>query len=257
MSGQFRISHSRLLFGLIPRAYDRGMLNTNLKKFVIIPLMENNKLYLVLSLLGLFIVGAFIYIAKSPTKQATSIISPTESQIEPTQNMQNTQPPMIIDKNKKYSAVLKTADGDITIELNAGKTPITVNNFVTLARKKFYDNTVFHRVVNGFMIQGGDPNGDGSGGPGYRFNDEPFDGSYTRGTVAMANAGPDTNGSQFFIMHKDRELPKDYVIFGKVISGIEVVDKIANAKVKQNPNMNEQSIPINPVKVISVQIDEQ
>ncbi|OGK55935.1 peptidylprolyl isomerase [Candidatus Roizmanbacteria bacterium RIFCSPLOWO2_02_FULL_38_10] len=164
---------------------------------------------------------------------------------------------MIIDKNKKYSAVLKTADGDITIELNAGKTPITVNNFVTLARKKFYDNTVFHRVVNGFMIQGGDPNGDGSGGPGYRFNDEPFDGSYTRGTVAMANAGPDTNGSQFFIMHKDRELPKDYVIFGKVISGIEVVDKIANAKVKQNPNMNEQSIPINPVKVISVQIDEQ
>ncbi|OGK21320.1 peptidylprolyl isomerase [Candidatus Roizmanbacteria bacterium RIFCSPHIGHO2_02_FULL_37_13b] len=164
---------------------------------------------------------------------------------------------MTIDKNKKYSAVLKTTEGDITIDLNADKTLITVNNFVTLARKNFYNSTVFHRVIKGFMIQGGDPKGDGSGGPGYRFDDEPFDGSYTRGTVAMANGGPNTNGSQFFIMQKDRDLPKDYVIFGKVVSGIEIVDKIAEAPVKQNPNMDEISIPLNPVKVVSVQVNEK
>ncbi|PIS14844.1 peptidylprolyl isomerase [Candidatus Shapirobacteria bacterium CG09_land_8_20_14_0_10_39_12] len=160
------------------------------------------------------------------------------------------------DKMETYTAVLKTSLGEITLELNAKQTPITVNNFVSLANKGFYNNTVFHRVIAGFMIQGGDPNGDGTGGPGYKFDDEPFTGEYTRGTIAMANAGPNTNGSQFFIMHADYPLPKNYVIFGKVISGIEAVDKIAEAPVSPNTS-GEMSKPVTPVKIESVEIIEK
>lgn len=109
------------------------------------------------------------------------------------------KPIMEIDKNKKYSVTLKTSIGDITIELNAKETPITANNFYYLAKTGFYNNTIFHRVVKGFVIQGGDPKGDGTGGPGYKFDDEPFSGEYTRGTVAMANSGSNTNGSQFLL----------------------------------------------------------
>lgn len=167
-----------------------------------------------------------------------------------------TKPDLQIDKSKKYQAILKTSMGDITVDLYADKTPITVNNFVALAKKNFYDNTVFHRVIKGFMIQGGDPKGDGTGGPGYQFDDEKFDGEYTRGTIAMANAGPNTNGSQFFIMHQDYALPKNYVIFGKVSKGIEVVDKIAESPVTQSP-MGENSKPVTPVKVTSVEIVEK
>jgi cyclophilin family peptidyl-prolyl cis-trans isomerase len=106
------------------------------------------------------------------------------------------------------------------------------------------------------MIQGGDPKGNGTGGPGYKFADEPFSGEYLRGTVAMANSGPNTNGSQFFIMHQDYPLPKNYVIFGQVSSGLEVVDKIATAPVKSGPT-GENSTPVNPVKVLSVEITEK
>src|SRR3990172_1402830 len=147
--------------------------------------------------------------------------------------MYTTPPQMTIDMAKEYSATLKTDMGDIVVALAAKEAPTTVNNFVFLAREKFYDNTVFHRTIKGFMIQGGDPEGTGRGGPGYRFEDEPFEGEYTRGTVAMANAGPDTNGSQFFILHQDYDLPKNYVIFGKVIEGLDVVDAIATASVKE------------------------
>jgi len=167
------------------------------------------------------------------------------------------QPPaMQIDQNKTYSAVLKTTEGDIAIDLDAKKTPLTVNNFVSLARDGFYNGTVFHRVIKDFMIQGGDPNGDGTGGPGYKFADEPFDGEYTRGTVAMANSGPNTNGSQFFIIHKDYALPKNYVIFGHVSNGMDVVDKIAEAEVTVNNSM-EKSKPVHPVKIDSVEIKEK
>lgn len=165
-------------------------------------------------------------------------------------------PVMLIDKNKTYTATLNTTAGAITISLNAAATPITVNNFVFLAKKNFYDNTIFHRVINGFMIQGGDPKGDGTGGPGYKFDDEPFTGEYTRGTIAMANAGPNTNGSQFFIMHADYPLPPNYVIFGKVTVGLDVVDKIATAPVTVSA-MGEESQPVNPVKVLSVEIIEK
>lgn len=168
----------------------------------------------------------------------------------------NSKPNMVIDKTKKYYAVLKTEAGDITILFTADKTPITVNNFITLAGKKFYNNTVFHRTIKGFMIQGGDPLGNGTGGPGYEFEDEPFEGEYARGTVAMANHGANTNGSQFFIMHKDYPLQKDYVIFGHVIQGIEVVDKIAEAPVSPSSG-GEGSTPMKPVKILSVEIYQE
>ena len=155
---------------------------------------------------------------------------------------------------KSYEATLKTSKGDITIALQADKTPITVNNFVFLSRKNFYNNTPFHRTIKDFMIQGGDPTGTGTGGPGYKFNDEPFTGEYSRGTVAMANSGPNTNGSQFFIMHKDTALPKSYVIFGTVTKGIEVVDMIATAPTKPG---GEGSSPVELVYIQSVTIQEK
>lgn len=159
-----------------------------------------------------------------------------------------------IKENKTYTAILHTSEGNIEIALTAKETPITVNNFVKLARKDYYDNTIFHRVIKNFMIQGGDPEGTGRGGPGYEFDDEPFTGEYTRGTLAMANRGPNTNGSQFFILHKDYPLPKKYVIFGHVVKGMEVVDKIATAEVQSG---GEGSKPVNPVKVTNIEILEK
>ncbi len=133
-----------------------------------------------------------------------------------------------LDLDKSYGATLHTNKGDIEIALDAGRSPIAVNNFVALARDGFYDGVIFHRVISGFMIQGGDPTGTGRGGPGYRFRDElEGHGEYTRGTVAMANAGPNTNGSQFFICHADAGLPHSYTIFGEVTSGLAAVDAIA------------------------------
>ncbi len=173
-----------------------------------------------------------------------------------TDNNSKQPPTMQIDQNKTYSAVLKTTEGEITIDLDAKKTPLTVNNFVSLAKEGFYNGTIFHRVIKDFMIQGGDPNGDGTGGPGYKFADEPFDGEYTRGTIAMANSGPNTNGSQFFIIHKDYALPKNYVIFGHVSKGIEVVDKIAEAAVTGGGS-GENSKPVSPVTVQSAEIVEK
>lgn len=165
-------------------------------------------------------------------------------------------PAMQIDKNKIYTALMSTSQGDITIELTTSQTPITVNNFVTLAKKGFYNNTIFHRVIKGFMIQGGDPKGDGTGGPGYTFADEPFSGEYTRGTIAMANAGPNTNGSQFFIMHEDYNLPKNYVIFGHVTQGLDVIDAIANQAVTTSSS-GEPSKPVTPTTLKTVTIVEK
>ncbi len=140
----------------------------------------------------------------------------------------NSAPELTIDPSKSFSAKLDTNHGEIGIDLNAASSPQAVNNFVFLARDGFYDGVIFHRVISGFMIQGGDPTGTGRGGPGYQFRDElegPSD--YSRGTVAMANSGPNTNGSQFFICHADAGLPHSYTIIGKVTSGIDAVDSIA------------------------------
>lgn len=136
-------------------------------------------------------------------------------------------PAMGIDANKKYTATFTTSRGEIVCELFAAAAPKTVNNFVFLAREKFYDGTVFHRVINDFMIQGGDPTGTGRGGPGYRFDDE-FKGNphkHKVGTLSMANAGPGTNGSQFFITHiATNWLDGKHTVFGQVTQGQDVVN---------------------------------
>lgn len=167
--------------------------------------------------------------------------------------MQLEQPEFTIDTSKDYKAVVQTSKGEIVIDLLEKTAPNTVNNFVYLSNEQFYGDVIFHRVIQGFMIQGGDPTGTGTGGPGYKFDDEPFEGEYTRGTVAMANSGPNTNGSQFFIMHADTPLPKNYVIFGKVEKGIEVVDAIATSEVKMS-STGEMSVPVEPTKIESVEI---
>jgi cyclophilin family peptidyl-prolyl cis-trans isomerase len=140
------------------------------------------------------------------------------------------QPPAFeIDTDTTYEATIATDKGDIVIELNPELAPNTVNNFVVQARKGFYDGLTFHRVVPGFVIQGGDPDGSGRGGPGYKFGDEPVRGEYAVGAVAMANAGPDTNGSQFFICIDDCRSKLDplYNLFGYVTSGIDIAQSIA------------------------------
>jgi peptidylprolyl isomerase len=134
--------------------------------------------------------------------------------------------PMCIHPNRRYTAELVTSIGAMTIALDAGAAPRTVNNFVVLARYHYYDGVIFHRIIKGFMCQGGDPTGTGRGGPGYQFADElPKPGRYEIGSVAMANAGPDTNGSQFFIVSGPSGvgLPPKYSLFGKVVKGLEVL----------------------------------
>ena len=159
-------------------------------------------------------------------------------------------PALSIDAEKSYTATIETSAGSMTAELFPGDAPNTVNNFVFLARDGFYDDVIFHRVISGFMIQGGDPTGTGRGGPGYRFDDEPVTRSYDRGTLAMANAGPNTNGSQFFIMHADYPLPPNYTIFGKLTAGEDVVDAIAGAQTGPNDR------PTEPVAISGVTIAE-
>ena len=145
------------------------------------------------------------------------------------------QPEMNINTNSSYKAVIKTNLGDMTVEFFTDDAPITVNNFISLSKDGYYDNVIFHRVISGFMIQGGDPSGTGHGDygkyPGYKFDDELNNQRpYEKGILAMANAGPNTNGSQFFIMHVDYPLPYSYTIFGQVVDGFDVIDKIASVE---------------------------
>jgi len=136
-------------------------------------------------------------------------------------------PPMIIDPERSYTAVIKTEKGDITVELFPDVAPVTVNNFVFLACNGFYDDVTFHRVIPGFVAQAGDPTGSGSGGPGYMIEDEISDRSFEKGTVGMANRGPDTNGSQFFICYEPQpNLDGSYTIFGQVTAGFDVLEQI-------------------------------
>ena len=145
-------------------------------------------------------------------------------------------PTMQIDLDTVYQVVITTNRGEITMELDPQLAPVTVNNFVVQARSGFYDGLTFHRVVPGFVIQGGDPEGTGRGGPGYRFADEPVRGEYTVGALAMANAGPDTNGSQFFVCLEDLtgRLPKQYNLFGHVVSGMDAVKATKRGDVMQS-----------------------
>ena len=176
-------------------------------------------------------------------------------------NMQWANPPaMSIDPNKEYIATIKTDLGDIEIQLFAKEDPMTVNNFVFLAQQGFYNGVKFHRVVKDFVIQSGDPTGTGFGSPGYQFADEKVTRDYVAGTLAMANSGPDTNGSQFFITLVDLssgQLAKDYTIFGLVTSGFDVVQEIGNVPVKANPLTGEISLPTVDVHINTVSIEER
>ena len=140
-------------------------------------------------------------------------------------------PKFALEGSKTYTATFETTMGKVEAELYTDTAPMTVNNFVFLAREGFYDGAIFHRIIPGFVVQGGDPTGTGTGGPGYKFRDEdiPAHRSYEKGTLAMANSGPNTNGSQFFICLENLtgKLPKNYTIFGKVTAGMDVVDGMA------------------------------
>lgn len=213
-----------------------------------------NKTLLITGAILICGIGAGMYL--SFQKQSPSPVA-GEPSPSPQQSEQKLPSPAFqLDRTKTYSAVIHTSEGDIAVLLHGSDVPQTVNNFVVLARQGFYKDTIFHRVLKGFMIQGGDPTGTGRGGPGYSFNDEPFQGEYTRGTLAMANAGPNTNGSQFFIMHDSMPLEPHYVIFGHVTKGIEAVDKIATAPVVKNEG-GENSKPAKPAKILGVDISEQ
>ena len=173
-------------------------------------------------------------------------------------NMQWTSPPpMSIDQSKEYEAIIKTNFGDIEVQLFPEEAPLAVNNFVFLSRQGFYDGIKFHRVVKGFVIQGGDPTGTGSGGPGYEFEDEKVTRDYVPGTLAMANSGHDTNGSQFFITLANlSSLPKNYTIFGIVTGGFNSINKIADVPVSRDQS-DEWSIPDADVRINSITIREK
>ena len=159
-------------------------------------------------------------------------------------------------KNFMHTVTIETAKGTIVFETYDADAPKTVQNFISLTDKGFYNGLIFHRVIKGFMIQGGDPTGTGTGGPGYQFADEldpntvSAKAGYVRGTVAMANSGPNTNGSQFFIMQADNPLPHNYTIFGKVISGMDVVDAIATTQTNANDK------PLTSISMIKVAVTD-
>ncbi len=160
---------------------------------------------------------------------------------------------MCIDPSKTYTAVLDTTMGSMTIALDAAAAPKTVNNFVVLARYRYYEGVIFHRIINGFMCQGGDPEGSGRGGPGYKFEDElPAPNTYKIGSVAMANAGPNTNGSQFFLVSgaSGVGLPPQYSLFGQITEGLDVLDSLQNVKTARGDR------PLEDVVINSVTITE-
>jgi cyclophilin family peptidyl-prolyl cis-trans isomerase len=160
-------------------------------------------------------------------------------------------PEMVIDPSKRYTAKISTSMGDLVVALDAVQAPKTVNNFVFLAREGYYDGVIFHRIIPGFMCQGGDPTGTGRGGPGYRFDDElPKPHQYEVGSVAMANAGPNTNGSQFFIVSGPSGvgLPPQYSLFGKVVKGLDVLDEMEKVKTG-SADKPVQDLTINSVEI--------
>jgi len=165
----------------------------------------------------------------------------------------SSMPEMSIDQSKSYTAVIQTSMGDLTVEFFSDTAPVTVNNFISLSNDGYYDNIIFHRVISGFMIQGGDPSGTGHGEygkfPGYTFEDELNNQQpYEKGILAMANAGPNTNGSQFFIMHVDYPLPYQYTIFGKVTDGLDVIDTIASVQTAEGDK------PVEDVVILGVNV---
>ncbi len=178
--------------------------------------------------------GAALLVAlaacSAPVGSAPSASAPTSSSSCPT------KPPVAMAAGETRTVTIATSKGAITIKVEAALGPLAAGNFVALASCGFYDGLVFHRIVPGFVIQGGDPTGTGGGGPGYQFADDPVTVPYTRGVVAMANSGPNTNGSQFFIVLADSGLAPKYSIFGRVTAGMDAVDAIAAAADAENPS---------------------
>jgi cyclophilin family peptidyl-prolyl cis-trans isomerase len=234
---------------------------------------------LIILLVFVFLAGVFyIYNARqTATSQDTLGVSELTSpqDLEASQALEQvlrniapgypSMPEMNLQPNTDYKAVIKTNKGDITVDLFQSETPVTVNNFVFLANEGFYNGVRFHRVIRDFMVQTGDPltkNTDvqefwGTGDPGYKFNDEPFEGTYSRGTLAMANSGPNTNGSQFFIMHQDYPLQPDYIIFGRAVGddSLAVLDAIAQTPVAPSrtgePSVPTEDLIVNEIEIIT------
>jgi cyclophilin family peptidyl-prolyl cis-trans isomerase len=198
--------------------------------------------------------GAFN--SKDSSKSASSVSCPKANGSSPRTDTFPKAPPNCIDTSKTYAAAMKTSQGDFTITLDPKQAPTTVNNFVFLARYHFFDGVTFHRIVPDFVIQGGDPKGDGTGGPGYTIPDElPKQGQYKLGSVVMANTGqPNSGGSQFFVITGQQgvQLPPQYSLFGQVTAGMDTVQKIAALGVAGAPN----GAPKEKVTIDSVTIQE-
>jgi peptidyl-prolyl cis-trans isomerase B (cyclophilin B) len=186
-------------------------------------------------LASILLIGVLLPLAAcaSETPRETPGETPSETPAEtPKPKSYSSPPEMTIDPAKHYTATIETEKGNLVLELFASDVPVTVNNFVFLAREGFYDNTTFHRVIADFMAQGGDPTGTGAGGPGYKFKDEFTSHSHVTGALSMANAGADTNGSQFFICYSPQHhLDGHHSVFGQLIEGMDVLLKIKNGDV--------------------------
>jgi peptidylprolyl isomerase len=224
--------------------------------------MKTPKLFVLFFVIFALMIPLMACASKSTTSSLTTN-QPTSNIPAATTSYQvkewSSPPEMQIDTSKQYTATIDTNVGDIQVQLFANEDPKTVNNFVFLANQEFYNGCKFFRIVKGFVIQTGDPTTLGTGGPGYQFADEPVTRNYLTGTLAMANSGPNTNGSQFFICLGDlTTLPKSYTIFGIVTSGLDVVQSIGNTPVIANPMMGgEMSSPTQDVHINSIQISEK
>jgi peptidylprolyl isomerase len=206
--------------------------------------IQKRNQYVVIGVVVLVLVAViWTLIASNGLQTSSTTASSTSGKVAPTVAVMkfSSPPPMTIDVKKQYFAsVTMVKGGQFVIQLYPDKAPVTVNSFVFLAKKGFYNGVSFHRVLNGFMAQGGDPTGTGNGGPGYQFQNETNDLQFDKaGVVAMANAGPNTNGSQFFIMYGPYGLSEsDYTIFGQVISGMDVVNGLTRRDPTQNPSFS-------------------
>ena len=194
---------------------------------------------------GILLLVAILILGCQQSAEVGSDKAPTKNEEQTTTGKEQPMtkaPEMQIDKNKSYTAKIQTSKGDFELKLFPKEAPKTVNNFVYLAKKGFYDGTIFHRVIKDFMIQGGDPQGTGMGGPGYKFEDEINSIKLVRGKLAMANAGPNTNGSQFFIVTAQETpwLDGKHTVFGEVTKGLEVVLEIEKAEKDQNDRPTEE-----------------
>ncbi len=201
---------------------------------------------LILTLILALVVGAVgCGGEEAPASTPSPTLMPT-----PTVKLYAAPPPMIIDTSKHYTAIIETVKGNITLELFAKDVPVTVNNFVFLAREGFYNNCTFHRVIPGFMAQGGDPTGTGAGSPGYYIPNEISEHNHVEGALSMANAGPNTNGSQFFITYTPQHyLDGNYSVFGQLIDGMDVLRSLTPRDPAQLPDYKGDTI-------IRITIDE-